>query len=62
VAALERLVPWRLSARYWAARGTIEVPAGTVRTSGTRPGDLRRIEPGEGAEVAPRVRHAGAGH
>ena len=40
---VEALPPWRLSPICWRARGVIELPAGSVRLSGTRPGDLLRI-------------------
>jgi uncharacterized membrane protein (UPF0127 family) len=35
-----RLRPWRLSAYHWRAKGALELPAGTLRASGTMPGHL----------------------
>ncbi len=41
---IETLRPWRISPFCWRARDAIELPAGTIRLSGTRPGDLLRIQ------------------
>ena len=40
---LERLRPWRFSSYRRRAKGLIELPAGTVRDTGTRPGDTLSI-------------------
>ena len=40
---VERLRPWRFSPYRWRASGLIELPAGTVRATGTRPGDVLSI-------------------
>ena len=45
LSTVEALPPWRVSPICWRARGAIELPAGTVRRSGTRPGDLLRFDP-----------------
>ena len=44
LSVVEALPPWRVSPISWRARGTIELPAGTVRRSGTRAGDLLRVD------------------
>ena len=36
---VEALAPWRFSPYRWRARGLVELPAGTARATGTRPGD-----------------------
>lgn len=38
------LRPWRFSAYHFRAKGAIELPAGTLRASNTRPGDELLIE------------------
>ena len=40
---VEALRPWRFSPYRRRAHGVIELPAGTVRASGTRPGDVLAI-------------------
>jgi uncharacterized protein len=40
VGIAEALPPWRFSRYYFKAVGAIELPAGTARATGTRPGDL----------------------
>ncbi|MGI8424399.1 MAG: DUF192 domain-containing protein [Chloroflexota bacterium] len=42
---VEGLAPWRVSPICWRAYAALELPASTVHTSGTRDGDLLRIEP-----------------
>lgn len=39
------LRPWRLGPIILRARYVVELPAGTAARTGTRPGDLLRVEP-----------------
>jgi len=41
---VEHLAPWRASPICWWAYAALELPADTVRVSGTRAGDLLRID------------------
>ena len=50
VKQLEALPPWRATAVYSRARAVLELPAGTLRASGTREGDRLLFEPAERAE------------
>ncbi|MBM3249956.1 MAG: DUF192 domain-containing protein [Candidatus Omnitrophica bacterium] len=43
VRALPEVKPWRLSAVYFAATYTIELPAGAIRESRTQEGDLLEL-------------------
>src|SRR5215218_1821036 len=47
------LRPWRLGPVVRGSRGVVELPAGTVTATGTRPGDV--IEPGGPSTPGPRV-------
>ena len=40
---IDSLRPWRFSPYRWRAKGLIELPAGTARATGTRPGDVLAI-------------------
>ena len=55
---VEHLTPWRVSPICWRAHAALELPAGAVRASGIRRGDLLRIDavpraasPGDGRET-----------
>lgn len=43
---VEGLRPWRFSPFCFRAAGVIELPAGTIRTSRTQPGDLLVLDAG----------------
>ncbi len=43
----EHLAPWRIGRPRARARYVIELPAGTVQATGTRPGDQVRLLPNE---------------
>jgi uncharacterized membrane protein (UPF0127 family) len=43
----QRVKPWRIAMAF-AAFATIELPAGAIRLSGTRPGDQLRVIPDRG--------------
>jgi uncharacterized membrane protein (UPF0127 family) len=40
VHCLEAMPPWRASSIYREAHSVVELPAGTVAATGTRPGDV----------------------
>jgi hypothetical protein len=40
-----RLRPWRLGPLILRSRYVVELPAGTAECTGTRPGDILRVEP-----------------
>jgi uncharacterized membrane protein (UPF0127 family) len=46
VAVIERMVPWRVTRAYLRAGSALELPAGTIARTGTRPGDRVAIAPG----------------
>lgn len=46
VAQIERMVPWRVTRVYLRAGSALELPAGTIARTGTRPGD--RVSIGAG--------------
>jgi uncharacterized protein len=39
IRAISRLRPWRMTAVYFSSRSCIELPAGTIESTGTSPGD-----------------------
>lgn len=45
LAVHERLRPWRLSRPVLRAEGALELPAGTLRSTGTRVGDVLELVP-----------------
>jgi uncharacterized membrane protein (UPF0127 family) len=42
---VESLRPWRVGPLFVGGAATVELPPGTARASGTRPGDIVAIEP-----------------
>ncbi len=45
IRAISNLKPWRLTRIYFTARHTLELPVGTIRSTGTRPGDQLSWDP-----------------
>lgn len=45
VGLCDSLIPWRLSGLNWRAVGVIELPAGTIRSTGTQVGDHLAVVP-----------------
>ncbi len=45
VGVVEAIAPWRMTRFYRGARTAVELPPGSVRDSGTRPGDSLSFQP-----------------
>jgi uncharacterized protein len=45
VHAISRMRPYRVSRPVFSARSVLELPAGTIEATDTRPGDRVRVEP-----------------
>jgi len=56
VRVVENLRPWRIVAWVRGARDCLELPAGSVRQTGTQVGDVLTLEPLQGTPVERAVR------
>jgi uncharacterized membrane protein (UPF0127 family) len=45
VHSISRMKPYRVSRVVFSAHSVLELPAGTIEATGTRPGDLVHVEP-----------------